>query len=585
MAKRTTAGAIVLALASLASITGCVTETPDDTFGFDDAGGKADGTNSAVPLIQTNNPFYWAPSDYPSFLALEATISDRALPTAIVDDDALTQRLQGWVDRIDAIVRAEVERGIGAPLVAPTPIVKVLPSGSTYNAWVSGTIACSGTTLAGASPTMPGQSFIQSDYVMHQSGYGCLRPTYPDVTEFRTFWERHKPLCKLGDDLAVGGTGCQVEAYGAPGELAFVSTSPFIHVSTDLIASMSERTLVVVLAHELGHYYRSHSSDAKVQRYDFWYETEVDRKKLPVESTTASELQAVYSEIVAGPQTVQSATAGVYSARLRTFLLGDLAALLRERQEPGFVCAAARDALGAWVEPLVTGYGMPTDAMTSYLAFEQALAACAPQLQMTGDPGATSLSYGTVLMAVMNAKLPGATYPFRATLADVLTALNGRAVRLDQKAAALQKRVHDNRIGLYTTEQEADNIALALSTKLGISADEVVASWLEFMDAITGAVAPEYRATYEAEAASCRTLLAADFTTTDAAGNRVPAFISLGDLGDKHHSDCYRLFNFWREQKARKYTVATPLVFDGPSWDALRTHARELSDAARANGQ
>jgi hypothetical protein len=582
MAKRM-AGAI-LALASLGTVTACVTEAPDDTFGFD-GDGKADGTTSAVPLIQTNNPFYWAPSDYPSFVALNQTISDRSLPTAIVDDDALTQRLQGWVDRIDAIVRAEVERGVGAPLVAPKPIVKVLPSGSTYNAWVSGTIACTGTTLAGADPMVPGQSFIQSDYVMHQSGYGCLRPAYPDTTEFRTFWDRHKPTCKLGDDLTVSGTGCQGEAYGAPGELAFLSTSPYIHVSTDLIASMSERTLIVVLAHELGHYYRSHQSDAKVQRYDFWYETEIDRKKLPVESTTATELQAVYAEIVKGPETVQSATTGVYSARLRTFLLGDMAALLRERQEPGFVCAAARDALGTWVEPLLTGYGMPTDAMTSYLAFEQALAACAPQLQMTGDPSATSLSYGTVLMAVMNAKLPGATYPFRATLADVLTALNGRAVRLDQKAASLQKRVHDNRIGLYTTEQEADNIALALSTKLGIPADDVVASWLEFMDAITGAVAPEFRATYEADAASCRALLAADFTTTDAAGNRVPAFISLGDLGDKHHSDCYRLFNFWREQKARKYTVAAPLAFDGPSWDGLRAHARELSDAARANGQ
>lgn len=564
------------------AMAGCVTDEAVDDTDLD-GDGKADGANSPVSLIQTNSPFYWAPSDYPSFIASVTSLGSPVRPVPIEDDEALARRLQAWVDRLDAIVRRDVERSMGDELVAPKPIVKVLPSSRTFNAWVSGTVACTGATIASGVPNGNEQTIIRSTQVFHGQETTCVRPTYPDMAEFRTFWGRHKPACKVDDAMSVGGTGCEVVADGAPGDLAIFATSPYIHVTTDLIASVSEQTMVLVLAHELGHYYRSHLSDAKVQRYNFWYETEIDRKKLPVPAASATELQVAYAEIVKGPETVQSATPGRYSPRLRRFLLTDLAPLLTERREPGFVCATARDAIGTWVEPLLAGYGIPTEAMTSYLAFERALAACAPRLDLTSGPSATTLSYGTVLFAAMGAKLPGATYPFRATLADVLTALDGRAVRLDQKAAALLQRVRDNRIGLYTTEQEADNIALALATELGLPADQVIASWLGFMDAVAGVVGPEYRAQYEAQNASCRTLLADSFTTVNGAGQRIAAFVPIGDLSEPHHSACYRLFNFWREQKLRKYQVSTPLVFDS-GWDELRANARAISDLAATLG-
>ena len=558
-----------------------VTDAADDPGGGDD--GKADGTGSFIGYIQTNSPFYWAPSDYPSFAAAEASLGMPANPTPIEATDALTQRLQSWVDKIDAVVRAEVLRTSGSPLVAPKPIVVVLPSASTFNAWVSPTIACTGIQLAGSTPGSGFSSFLLSAQVQHGLVLSCVRPTYPGADDFRTFWDRHKPACKLGADLNVSGTGCAVQA-GDAGELSLLSTSPYIHVTTDLIGSVSERTLAIVLAHELGHYYRAHVTDAVIQKYNFWYDSEVDRKKVPVPAANATALQAKYAEIVNGPKVVQSGVAGHYSPRFRTFLLTGIAPLLTERTEPGFVCAAARDALGPWVAPLLAGYGMPTDAMTSYLDFEAKLVACATRLDLDGDPGASSLSYGSVLFAVMDAKLKSVSLPWHPTLAQVLDPLNTVAVKLDAKEAALVKQVQQNRIGLYTIEEEADDIALEISARLGISPDDVISSWVEFMGAIANAVPEAYRAQYQDADAQCQDLLAADFTTKDASGHTVAAFVPIGDLSEPHHSDCYRLFNFWREQKLRKYEVTSPITFPG-DWSTFQDEAKQLSAAAALNGQ
>jgi hypothetical protein len=557
------------------SHTACVTDA--EVADGDDLGGKADGagTNGSVGFIQSNSPFYWAQSDYASFLS-----ASQQTHTPIADDDALTQRLQYWADKIDTMVRAEMKRSAGIELVAPKPIVKVLASGTTFNAWVSGALSCTGQARPGTT------DLTQLSYLgarMVQSGpFACVRPAWPGTTDLVTFWNRAKPACKLGADGSVAGAGCEIDS-NAPGELAIYATSPYIHVTSKLLATADELTMAVVMAHELGHYYRSHVTEARVAKYDFWFDNEVDRKKRPVPAANAAELALQYAAIVQGPATIQAAIPGRYSPRLRTFLLATIPDLLTERVEPGFVCAAARDALGPWRDALRNDAGLPTEQINDYLQFETALAACAPRLNLYGDPSATAISYGRVLMSVMDAKLGKVTLPFRATLADVLTALNTNAKKLDAKEAALLAKVKQNRIGLYTTEQEADDLAMEFAARIGISPDQVVQGWLGFMKQIITAVPEEYRPQYEAEYASCKTLLDANFTTTDSSGNKIAAYVPIGDLSEPHHSDCYRLFNFWRNKKLRNYTVASPVVF-APGWDALRTHAQELSDIAGSNG-
>ncbi len=561
-----------------------------------DVGGKADNTSStqSTPeLIQDNNAFYWADSDYASFDASENSLQNSAHATPLDPMHALTQILQAHVDRIDAVVRADVLKTYGADLVAPHPIVKVLPSSSTFNAWVSPVLVCSGSLENGATAAMPiggtPRTLLQKAQVTGEAPYACVRPTWPGSSDLNQFWDRVKPSCSLSSDLTPSGTSCSIYD-STPGEISIISTSPYINITSDLIAAASdEKLLVVVLSHELGHYYRSHVSDARLQKYDFWYETEADRKKTPVPSANAQALEQLYTEVVNAPKPLQSVVVGQYSPRLRNFLLTGIAPLLSERTEPGFVCAAARDALGVWAQYLSFGYGIPSAAMSTYLDFESKLVACAPKLNLTGTPGADAISYGSVLMAALHSGPHGVTLPWDGTLSDILTTLNTRALHFDQVAAQLTKALSDNRIGLYTIEQEADNIALLISTRLGITPDQVLNSWLEFMSAIEATIPPAYMPYYiQSEGgydrAACQSLLASGFTTTDTSGKQVPLFMPLGTLDDPHHSSCYRLFNFWREQKLQNYQVTTPIADLSADWPSLQAAAKQISQDAAVAG-
>jgi hypothetical protein len=389
----------------------------DDDFEDLDGDGKADGagTNGSIGYIQSNSPFYWADSTYVAYAEVANAIG-LGNTDAIADDSALVARLQLWADRLDRMVRDELVHSGKIDLVAPRPIIKVLPRGGTFNAWVSPAIACA----APAPATGDGIIKFLRDTSVGSYLAPCLRPGWPDDrAPLRAFWNAPKPACRINEDDSISGSGCNVA--GDQGELSLIATSPYIHFTSDLLAGASERTMVVVLAHELAHYYRSHTSDAKLAKYNFWYDTELDRKKRPVPAVNAADLERKYREIVAGPISLQAMVTGRYSARLRSFLITSISEVLVERVEPGFACAAARDALGPWVDAVRGSSGAPSPEIDSYLAFESALAACAPALALNGTPSASSVSYGKVIMAIMqHARLGTVTLPFRATLADVL---------------------------------------------------------------------------------------------------------------------------------------------------------------------
>ncbi len=570
---------------AIVGVLGCAADPEGD--GLDD--GKGDG-GGRVEIIQSNNPFYWATSNYEDYYQISRLLGLDEMAKPLPDSDALTLRLQGWVDKLDAVARAEVQATFGEALVAPKPIVKVVPAGTMFNAFASGTLACTGALEAGATSGTTLISQLRHDTLFHGSTTPCVRPSYPDAAELRAFWQASKPDCVLDDNMGVGGEACDIvddvesEAEEAPtvpagpGELAVFSVSNYLHVSSDLIAASSEPAIVFVMAHELAHYYRAHSSEAALQNYDFWYETELSRKKMPVPSAIGNELQRMYQEVVDAPEVVGRDVQGAYSPRFRKFLVKTIATLLAERTEASFVCAAARDAVGPWTRRMRAKPSRPT--ITSYLAFEQKLAACAPRLAMGAEGSATSLRLSTILFAAMKAKLPPATFPLRGTLADVLDAYDAKLVELDRKEAALLDKVRDNRIGLYTKEQEADNLALRLATSIGMSGEQVLDAWRAFMTAMA-ASSDAYRGYYEAEVAKCEDLYAREFTTTDASGARVPEFVPLGFLSDPHHSECYRLFNLWREHKLHRYQPASPLVF-ADDWESIRTRAKTLSEAAAA---
>ena len=277
-----------------------------------------------------------------------------------------------------------------------------------------------------------------------------------------------------------------------------------------------------------------------------------------------------------------------YSARLRPLLLSGLAPILSARVEADFVCAAARDALGPWVSQITQGEAPPQEAQAAFVAFEKKLAACAPGVALGGEPGARAISAGETLFAASRNR-PGPKAKISMTFGDTLGAFLDRidvqAKALDQKAAKLVQRLEDNKVGLYTTEQAADEFALQMVTKMGFTTEEALGGWVDFMRATdrlyARAYTPEQLATWRTQSAeidtdSCAALLEAGFTKDGA-----PVTMNMGQLDEPHHTSCYRLYNLWREGKAQQFQPGTRLPALAPEWAALKAEAGAITGAAQ----
>jgi hypothetical protein len=578
-----------LGLTAFSAVVLACSATPDDAAG---TGSEAALTEGA--FIQDNSPYYWAPSTFEDFRSTTASLAPQSpvLP-ALADDDPLTIRMQAWLDRVDAVVRPAMEAKLGAPLVAPKPIAKVLQSRATFNAWVSGVTACLGAPLgAGAVGT---SAYLDTARIqpLTGTGIGCIKPTTWTPEGAVKFWDDGKPACSLALDkgaLKAGGQGCTIDPEAtSAADLMMVSTGNYVQFTTDLLGEIDEPTVAVVAAHELGHYYLAHSTARGAAKYGFWYKRDDSQKTTPVRAANSTELEAAYKEVIqAGRPLGGPGFTSHFSARLRPLLLSGIAPILAERQEPDFVCAAARDALGPWVQEIVQTEAPPQEAQKSFVDFEAKLVKCAPKLALGGDPSAHSIAAGATLFAGSEYR-PGPKAKITLTFGDNLGAFLDRidlqAKALDTKAQKLVDRLKDNTIGLYTIEQAADEFAMQMASKMGFTTDEILGGWVDFMRATDRVYARAYTAeqlsafrqqTAELDADSCAALMASGFMKD---GARVS--MNMGQLDEPHHTSCYRLYNLWREGRAHDFQPGTRLPALTPDWSTLRAEAATLATQAQ----
>jgi hypothetical protein len=568
-----------LSLLAFAFLAACAAQTDEDAATGEDA------ALTQGQLVTSNSPFMWAPGSYDEFRSLVASYS-APLPDAAPAGDPLEQRIQTWLDRIDAAVRADVETRTGKPLVAPKPIAKVLVSRGTFNAWVTPLPACFGAPFgSGQSPGM--RPWMDREHVYPYAG-ACAKPETWSTAAAVDFWNADKPACRLSladGKLTARGAGCAIDPQAGGGEdLAISSTGQYIQFTTALLQEVEESTLAVVAAHELGHYYLGHTTPTGASKFGYWYTRSEGQTTTPMRDPKSADLEAAYREVVqAGRPLGGPSFDGHYSRRSRPFILQGLAPLLAERKEEGFVCAAARDALGPWTSLIQQTEAPPEDARKAYLDFEAKLVTCAPKLDLGGDPSATAISAGNVLFAAA-ANKPGPkakiTMKIPDTLGAFLDRLDAESKKLDAKAASLVKRLKDNRIGLYTTEQAADEFAIQIATRMGFTSDEVLAAWLDFMAAIDRVYAAAYdpvtlanwrQTSAELDAPSCKALMDKGFAGVT---------MNMGALEEPHHAGCYRLYNLWREARAQKFTVGTKPEALTPDWTTLKNEAAQLSAGA-----
>lgn len=116
-------------------------------------------------------------------------------------------------------------------------------------------------------------------------------------------------------------------------------------------------------------------------------------------------------------------------------------------------------------------------------------------------------------------------------------------------------------LGVYTYEQEADELALEFLSLIGIDPIRATDAWFAlFAQSVadnSGSSVPIER---------CRELFARQWKQEDGSHVTIP----IGDYRDPHHSWCYRIFNTTQEISAHGYRVEKPMRFDEKAWQALQ---------------
>lgn len=100
--------------------------------------------------------------------------------------------------------------------------------------------------------------------------------------------------------------------------------------------------------------------------------------------------------------------------------------------------------------------------------------------------------------------------------------------------------MNEKRLGYYTYEQEADELALEFLAELGIPTNIGSEAMMRMLKG-TGNVPPT-----ELDYKACSELRANDWLTAD----KKSVYVPIGNLADPHHSLCYRAYNLDRERKA-----------------------------------
>lgn len=563
--------------------------------------GNADSDITSGEIVAGNSPYYWANLSYEDHVRATGTLGYPGPTNLASDDDPLRVRLQTWADRFDAALRKTTRNR-----VAPHPVVKLLKSAQTMNAWSEGTVARLGVPFGDPSATGSTPVSLLGLFAANPlstadlAGYESMLvqpPEWKRLQSFTQIWDMAAGECTFSaaGDRLTPREGCSLAGFAAP-DVATVATSPFVTVSTDLVAMLDEKAMAFVMAHELGHLYRAHSSPLTARKYDFWYEQGADVPRRPVPSSESAELQRIYAQLVRQDGPLERVT-GVHFAPQARFtvaslasfgVFGDCSAVLGWSSSHSAYDLVARAQTGAVADARLA---------EDYRTLEAAVLQCQDGATFV-DETQSPLVPGVLGAAAIGGQLryggrtPESAYPRAGeTVRGYLDRLNDVARDLAREQEAFVARVREEGIGLYTTEQEADEVALELLARVGIGADDALAGWLQFMgafDALQGsALTPLSTETGDATAAQCGAWLKDDFTTTDERGARVPILMTLGSLEDTHHGSCYRLYNLWRESRAhrggRETQVAAPEPLS-PPWEELVEHARALRDQAAGQG-
>ncbi len=570
-----------------------------------------------------NNEGAWQvltePEYYDYMLPLIGMTPRQLLP----NNHALTQRAQEWLDLFhNNLISKYPSQAQGIP----KPRARVLKIDQP-NAFVGKVITCftGPTTVEGADDKPDAfagfldfskgklEVFNTREYQTQLAGLPCKPLTSPkDMASLaRAFNRFYGPdSCNMevntrGEALSSLKFTGDCGATASLKKLYIMRVADLVHFFTGAFTEFTQEQFAAVVAHELGHYYRSHGLEPG-DTFDYFYiQGQKPESKKPVH-------EHKYDTVI--PRIKMSTLMIDNFSRLRNvagqniqsslyMAAGSLVQIACSEQDCPESCTLLKSNLNKSSYMRSLGAFPFSDVsrtqIKTYLDHENAVMACLDDIKFATDRDA---AVNLLARAVLNPTFPvflisnanptldqaitdlskflqtflkiyswrhGGAIDEINTLGGLLRYFDSGLKKMEGFATNLYDQIYEKKLGYYTAEQEADEISLEWLSDLGIDPHHAVETYLAFTKYTSsiGSGSP-FR---DLEWDTCSYLYDNKWVDT----NGKPRFVALGNLLDDHHGSCYRAFNTSREIDGHEYKLKTtkPSLLTDGKWTALATLA------------
>jgi hypothetical protein len=529
------------------------------TLGNDQEFESAPGADLPAIRAKIPAPLQWVDATLGEVYDDLATTWDH--PTYQDEHSPHTQRLQYWADTLyDELLRTEPEHFNHANWKIPRPRIRIMEHPS-RNAFISSRTVCYRSSLALAKDNGKGREGPEATLRINKKGMIGLYPAENFLCLDRTQEIIPAEWIKLYLDLNIGVQGCsyrldqdtlvfgpECQVGGASpdrwvGRIALDLVTPWMTVTTGMLPLLEhEDELVFILSHELAHYFHAHGALVK-ENFSYFYQQSLDnlQRPRPKPDLELSELGNALRKLPSfrtQPIIGQRFHSEMFSY-FRTALKHLIQPTCQNVESPCY--EPCREILKLGENPAFQQNLLPFpqaslkgEALVQYLQYEESYGRCSESLTigLEADPAQARVSLEAVKRIYWKAKLDPlpADYPLSHAIDD----MNGQLLSEEAAQNALLQRALDKNLGYYTTEEEADMLALQWTALLGLEPAFAREFWLKFLQ-----VAPEQDSAYNFAYDRCRNLYGQTPRWTEGGRHVV---VPIGSFAESHHSKCYRIY-------------------------------------------
>ena len=525
-------------------------------------------------------------SDLPWFLWQEFNYNEVAsLPSLTQpwpEDAPVARRLQTWLDAFYATLK-----GVSPDLLRAPALKALVVHKNELNANPFQVDVCVDADVKLINTVLPSGPIANPSGVLLFDGRNDLK-VYPhvigscvhrqmrasDVLALAQWFVGERSSCFRADTGIGGRPTLTIDVPCLPADLAALLASyplitelryhpiaNYLLVDDGSFKGAGEEQMVFMLAHEAAHYYRGHPFSEKSGGFNFFYTlgSQNNFTTKPTPLTADEELATLGTKATEGARKwlefYPVAGQQLHSA-LFTYVSAALSSISGAcQQNTGCIATctnlaalfAGSTQLTALVERFPTHNPLPNtpEAGAFYQDYERRALQCfqmiatkdaARAIKFLGNMGVTGIEQ---LLPPPESRPPS----FDALILLVSAQLPTWIDAQNNSLAQLFRDADSRRLGYYTVEQEADEIGLELSVRVGMAPENAIDFFINILaasDEAKGWFLGKLPGELSREACA------------KAYQNGFPQFIPIANYGDSHHSDCFRAYNMFREIRAHQ---------------------------------